>query len=467
VSDDRPPSRPTGSDNRSPARLILLLAVLSASIYLALAFAGDLRQRLPVFFVAHAALLAMMWLTRATISGRRAGFGFVIGAALVFRIVAAFGEPALSDDVYRYVWDGRVQLHGFHPYAHAPDDPALEELREAGWEKINHPQLKTVYPPLAQMLFLTLAALGAGPLGFRLVLGLIDFAVVLALAYLLRKLRLPRDRVVLYAWNPLAVLETAGSGHVEPLGIALVILAAAWIIDRRPGVSTLALGAAVHAKLAPLLLIPGYLRRYRMREVLLLALVLVGLILPYALTGPAVGAGLFAYAERWEFNSSAYSCVETLFQALHTGENLKPAIGWLQGILDLSWIPWDGVYRWAWPPYLARVVVGLALLVWVLRLTFKPGLDAARESFLVLAGLLVLSPTVHPWYVLWVLPFAATYLSWPWLAFAALVVLSYVGQGEALPWWVRWVEYLTLFGLLAGGAVKRRIDRRASRARRS
>lgn len=467
MSDDRPLSPPTGSDNRSPTRLILLLAILSASIYLALAFAGDMRQRLPIFFAAHAALLAMMWLTRGTMSGRRSGFGFVIGAALVFRVVVAFGEPALSDDVYRYVWDGRVQLHGFHPYAHAPDDPALEGLRDGDWEKINHPQLKTIYPPVAQMLFLTLAALGAGPFGFRLVLGLIDFAVVLALTYLLRRLRLPRDRVVLYAWNPLAVIETAGSGHVEPLGIALVVLAAAWIIDRRPGVSTLALGGAVHAKLVPLLLVPGYLRRYRMREVLLLALVLVGLILPYALTGPAVGAGLFAYAERWEFNSSVYGCVETLFQALHTGENLKPAIGWLQGIFDVSWIPWGGVYRWAWPPFLARVVVGLGLLAWVLRLTFKPGLDAARESFLVLAGLLVLSPTVYPWYVLWVLPFAATYLSWPWLAFAALVVLSYVGQGEALPWWVLWVEYLTLFGLFAGGAVKRRIDRRAGRAHRS
>jgi hypothetical protein len=410
-------------------------------IYLALALSGDLRDHLTAVFTAHAVLLAAMSLVWLRMRGAAGGYEIVIGAALIFRLLAVVGEPALSDDVYRYVWDGRVQLHGIHPYAHAPSDPALEHLREGDWERINHPDLKTIYPPLSQLLFVVLAATGAGPVGFKLVLGLIDFAVVLALVRLLRTLRLPRDRVILYAWNPLAVMETAGSGHVEPLGVGLVILAAAWIIDRRPGLSTFALAGAIHVKFLPAALVPGYLRRYRAREILLLAVVLVALALPYALTGPAVGSGLFAYAEHWEFNSPVYAGGRVLLAAFDSGETLKPLIGWLKELPGGGWISWDLIYRLAWPNPLARIIVAVAALAWILRLTFTPGLDAARESFLVLAGVIVLSPTVHPWYVLWVLPFAAAYLSWPWLIFGALVVLSYLARGGELAGWVRWVQY--------------------------
>ena len=87
----------------------------------------------------------------------------------------------MSDDLYRYLWDGRVQLHGVHPYAHAPEDQALAGLRDEHWERVNHPEVKTIYPPLAQGTFLVLAAVGAGPLGVKLTMGLLDFGVVLAL----------------------------------------------------------------------------------------------------------------------------------------------------------------------------------------------------------------------------------------------------------------------------------------------
>lgn len=460
MSDDRPPGRPTGSDNSTAARLILLLGLASALAYLGLALAGDLRQRLPLLFAVYAGQLAVMGVAWSILRRRGAGFAFVIGAALVFRVLAACGGPALSDDVYRYVWDGRVQLHGVQPYSHAPDDPALAELRDANWEKINHRELKTVYPPLAQMLFVVLSAIGLGPFGFQLCLGLIDFGVVLALAYLLRTLGLPRDRLVFYAWNPLAVLETAGSGHIEPLGVALVLLAAAWIIDRRPGLSTLALAGAIQVKLFPVVLVPGCLRRYRLREVALLAAAIVVPFLPYAATGPVLGGGLFDYAQRWEFNSLGYFALQGLFETLDTGERLKPVIAWAQQSTGATRVPWELVYGLAWPVYLARVGVALAASVWIVWLTFRPGLDAARESFLVLAGVLILSPTVHPWYVLWVLPFAAAYLSWPWLAFAGVVVLAYLGGGPAF--WVRGAEWATLGGVFVVGMVRRRS---ASRSR--
>jgi hypothetical protein len=452
-------------DNGSAARNILLLALLSAGLYLGLALTGDLRDRVAVLLASHAVLLAGMGLAWRAMRGRASRFGPVLLAALAFRVLAAVGEPALSDDVYRYVWDGRVQLEGVHPYRHAPDDLALEFLRDGGWAKINHRELRTIYPPLAQLLFLTLAATGAGPVGFKLALGVLDFGVVLALDFLLRALGLPRDRLILYAWNPLAVLETAGSGHVEPLGVGLAVLAAGWIIGRRPGLSTLALAGAVQAKLLPLVLVPGYVRRLRLGELALLALALGAIALPYALTGPALGGGVVDYAARWESNSSVYGALERAFEALGSGEELRPAIAWVREVSGAEWIPWEVVYRWAWPAALARVVVGLLLVGWIAWVAFRPRVDAARESFLVLAGALLLSPTLHPWYALWVLPFAAAYASLPWIAFSSLVPLVYLGGSAGPPGWVPWLEYGALLVVAGVVALARRRRRQTGRGR--
>ena len=200
MSRDQNASRPPGRDNGRGRLGILALATSAAILYAGLAVLGDLTAHTGAFLAIHGALLVVMaaawWVARG--AGPRV-LGLALGAALLFRVVMALGSPALSDDVYRYVWDGRVQLHGIHPYLHAPADPALESLRDSDWERINHPELETIYPPLAQVLFAGLAALGAGVRGFKMAAGLADFAVVLALAYLLRRLSLPPDRVLLYA----------------------------------------------------------------------------------------------------------------------------------------------------------------------------------------------------------------------------------------------------------------------------
>jgi len=437
--------------NVREAPFILGLGAAGLAAYSALAFAGDLRARFPLYFVAHLLLTGVMLLAWHRIRGSGRGLGVALAAALLFRIVAALGEPALSDDVYRYVWDGRVQLHGFHPYAHAPADPELAGLRDESWRHINHPGLKTIYPPLAEIGFLVLSALGAGQVGFRIAIGLLDFGVVLALGLLLRRLGLPGDRVILYAWNPLAVMETAGSGHVEPLGITLVVLAAGWIMGRRPLASIAALAGAVHAKLLPILLVPGYLRRVDARGVALLVALLVLPALPYALTGPPIGAGLFTYAGTWEHNAFFYGALEGILSRLDLTESLKGGVARLQQGIGGDVVPWDLLYRAVWPRELARGMTFVALAGWVLFLAGRPRsrLGPARETYLVLAATVLLLPAVHPWYLLWVLPFAAVYLSPGWLLFAALVPLAYSNGGADIGWGIKCLEYLPPLALMA------------------
>ena len=181
-------------------QVFLGLTTVATLGYLTLALAGDLRERPSLLLAGHALLLGAMlgalWIVRR----ERGLWRWAVAASLLFRLVAVPGEPALSDDLYRYLWDGRVQLHGLHPYRFAPADPLVAEQSEAlatlqrGEQAaaVNHSELRTIYPPVAQWFFLAVAALGAGPVGLKLALGLVDFGVVLALGALLGRMRLPR-----------------------------------------------------------------------------------------------------------------------------------------------------------------------------------------------------------------------------------------------------------------------------------
>ncbi len=421
-------------------RVVLGSALGAAALYAALAVCGDLKTHTALLLVSHAALVTLMltvW--RAVARGDEACWRLMLGAAVLFRLIAATAPPTLSDDVYRYVWDGRVQAAGHHPYKFAPSDPMRSELRDGTiYPKINHPEIPTIYPPLAEMLFAALALARLGVAGFKVALGLLDLGVIWALLRLLRALRMPRDRVVLYAWNPLAVVEIAGSGHIEPLGMLLLLLAIAWIVDEKPTRSAAALGGAIQAKLLPLLLVPGFVRRMKTPAVLVMAAVVAITTAPYALRGPWFGSGVVAYAHRWEHGAVLFAGVRGLFGWIDTAPHLKAAIAWAQarwGTADTRL--WDALYRVVWPDELARVTVALAAALWAIAQSFRPGLDAAHESRLALGGAILLAPTLHPWYVLWVLPLAAAQAAGGWLLFGALVPLQYLARGADVPWLVR------------------------------
>ena len=439
--------------NNHPA--LIILAGISTGLYLWAALAGDLRERQLFYLAVFAALSACMMAGRVVLS-RSSGKlpSVILVAALLFRMVAALGGPAMSDDIYRYVWDGRVQAAGHHPYLHPPEAEELAPLRDADWEKINHRSIGTIYPPLSQLFFRGLAAAGAGVRGFRIAFGLLDFGVVLALLLLLRRTGRPPGRVVWYAWNPLAVMESSGSGHVEPLGVLLVVLAAVWLCSdpRAPGRAAAALAAGIHVKLFPVVLLPGYLRRMNLPAILVLAAVLVGLALPFVIAGPATGEGLYRYAERWERNGLIFFALREGAEALDTGNRLKP-------LADGLGLP--GLYRWLWPRELAKVAVVLLAGGWILWLAYRRRLEPVGETMWVLGGLTLLLPTVHPWYLLWMLPFAAACCSPGWLLLGTTVSLAYLGEGSDVTWPVRLLVYGAPLILIFPEAV-RRLRRSAS-----
>jgi hypothetical protein len=421
-------------------RVVLFLAVASAALYAILSGAGDLRAHLGLYFACHALLVVLMltaW--RAIAKGGTAVFRVMLLTAVAFRLIASIASPSLSDDVYRYVWDGRAQAAWHHPYKFAPADPQRDELRDATvYPKINHPEITTIYPPLAELLFAALAMAKLGVTGFKVAFALIDVGVIWALSKLLRALKLPPERVVLYAWNPLAVIEIAGSGHVEPLGVLCLLLAIAWLVEGNATRAGAALGAAIQAKLLPLILVPGFARRMRMWALLAMVAVVAVTTAPYAIRGPWYGAGVVAYAQRWEHGAVLFAGVRRIFESVDVTLHLKAAIAWAQARWGTSdTIVWDALYRLVWPQELARVTVAVTALSWAVAQSFRRKLDAAAEARLALGGAILLSPTLHPWYVLWLLPLAAAQVAGGWLLFGALVPLQYLAGTGEVPWPIR------------------------------
>ncbi|HEX2574372.1 MAG TPA: glycosyltransferase 87 family protein [Polyangia bacterium] len=377
----------------------------------------------------------------------------VRGEAVVYERFLLF-----DTDHWRYLWDGHVAAHGVNPYRYAPADPALDPLADeddaqrtdgrAVWSEIranvNHPTLPTLYPPLAQGVFLLSHALAPGSvLTLKALLVGFDLLAALLVGLTLHALRRPVGWVVLYAWNPLVIKGIAGSGHVDAVAAALLAATVLFIVRGRRTAAAAGWGLAVLAKLTPLVLLPLMVRRLGWkRSALALAIVCAG-YLPFLNAAPLTTpggpfAGLRAFSERWQFNSGALA----LFAGLAGHFTSRPAAA-------------------------ARALCGLAILGAVGHIAWR---DDGRARTLpqtaaaTLGALVVLSPAVMPWYLTWILPLAALTARRLWPIFSALVCLAFLvmvdGQERS---WALALEYGLLAGLILceprrnpqGGPMKR------------
>src|SRR6185369_1154978 len=194
-------------------RLLAFCAAGTAVCYLALATIPDLKANPAAYLTLHAA--AFLFYLPAVLAMIRANGGepedshrehiTVIAAAALFRIILLPATPTLSDDIYRYIWEGGLQVEGLNPYLHAPSDPELAPYRDHIYDRINNKELPAIYPPLMQWVFALGALPGRSPLVMKCLFVAADIGLILALGLLLRAKGLPGARCLIYAWNPLAV----------------------------------------------------------------------------------------------------------------------------------------------------------------------------------------------------------------------------------------------------------------------
>ena len=357
----------------------------------------------------------------------------IIAVALLLRLAAAAHAPALSSDVYRYPWDGRVQRAGLSPYAWPPDAAELAPLRDGLIHpQINRPAARTVYPPGAQWLFATLP-FHVDQVRWWMIA--CDLLTLLLLARLLALRGADPARVVLYGWAPLAIWEVGNGGHLEAALLPWLLAAVLLLLAKRTRGATagLLLGQAVAMKLYPLALLPALWRRGRWRLVGAMSAVVAGLYLAYGL---AAGAEVLGFLPQYVGVAEDHNIgLRRLFEALFGGCGL-------------------GQPRWlAFAACAATWCCG----AWLLQRQTLP----LTEHLLALAGLwLVCLPTaLHPWYALWLLPWLALHPRPAWLWLVAVLPLSYLkyaAPGGVMPPWVVPLEWLPVLGLGLLGAWQRR-----------
>ncbi len=353
---------------------------------------------------------------------RKTGEPFPVGRllfwALAFRLCGLIGGPFYEDDFYRYLWDGYRFATAGTPYGAAPEeffiDPAVPAVLQGVLDGVNYPELPTIYAPVTQFVFLV--AYWIKPASVA-VLQAILIAVDVAVVALLLRLA-PARNVLLYAWCPLVVKEIAFSAHPDGVGVCLLLAAVVLARRQRWWIAAALLGLAVTAKTFALVLAPLILLRARLRHWILFVATVAAVYLPFVVMGGTDLLSLGVFARDWEFNSAVF--------------------GLLKAVV---------------PPFEARILLGVffvAFWCWYrLRHARGTGEGIPRGDWL-FGVLLLLSPVINPWYLLWLLPFAVVFPSvWAWTASAA-VLLSYVTglnlpdytlQPYEQPVWVRGLEF--------------------------
>lgn len=370
-------------------------------------------------YAVQAGCLLWVWKRQAVPSRR-----FVLVTALLFRLAllpaglraGSSAADALDPqswqrfllfdhDVWRFLWDPHVSAQGISPYAFAPSDAALDGLaQDEPWvtvrSYVNYPQTATSYPPGAQLLFrMSHLLLPGNPLGVK-VLAIAADLVISAL--------LPLPCVLLYAWNPLVLKAGAASGHFDSV-LGLLLLATYFNLHR-PWRAGALLGAAVLLKLSPLVLIPWLYRQAGLRSVILALGVTICGLAPFY---PEFLQGLGAFASRWQFNAGYFAALNALV------------------------------------PGAARLLSGLTVLGLALWIAWAKTLDAAQQAAWTLFLLVVLSPAVMPWYLLWCLPLAVLAGEMIPVYFSMAVGLSIqvMIDGVEHGWWL-WLEHAPLLAAI-------------------
>ncbi|MGA6987170.1 MAG: glycosyltransferase 87 family protein [Terriglobales bacterium] len=336
-----------------------------------------------------------------------------LGLAALWHLAFLRMPPGSDDDIHRYVWDGRVQRFGYNPYIVVPSDPAFAGIHTPETRTLNNPDLPSPYPAGAELFFLAVTEIHESVFALKVAFVLCEFAIVFVLLDIFSRSGQGAHWVLVYAWNPLLAVEVAGSGHIDIVGVLLLLVSFAALGRRWRAVAAVAFGLAVAVKLLPIILLPLYWRRVRLRDAAL-AVIVVGLLyIPFLNHGRIPIGSLDTYVQSFRFNDPVFAILE----------------------------------RVATP----RVVAGLAVLVgfltaiWMRRKAPAWSPDAFAWP---MAATLLCAPVVYPWYLLWLLPFVRSASTVPIIIWTVGIIPTYyvwhlrmLGRPWLLPSWIMLLEY--------------------------
>jgi len=512
--------------------ILIILGCLSCILYLCITdistrfnWGEGYEQRpIPAYLILYFSLFLLYALAVRLVWRRnpadRATLWIILLGGLLFRAAILPSQPIQEDDVYRYLWDGKVFAHGINPYEYSPkeiddltelkirnpqelhnryDERQIRELtllNRLKWrsqtalvfkERINHPDVPTVYPPLTQHVFRMVYQVRPDSIvAMRLAFAVFDLAALAAIILILGALGKNSNLCLIYFWSPLLIKETYNSTHLDIIGISTLCAAIYFLIRSRHSLATAFLALGVLGKFYPAILFPFFLkamfydrknaalpaaagpagsritqpaRRFpanvspgtytALHIVLFLGVILV-FYLPFFHAPRKTFQGLETFATYWQSNDSIFSLLVYFYGTL---------LG-LQSVAD-SYFQ-NRVILWSYdlPTLLSKVTVALILagvmLNFLLRRTDETSaLASVRQMFILMTLVFVLSPAQYPWYFNWVLPFLCLFPSRALILLTALLGLYYMDfyfSYQDLPQynpWIPWVEYTPAYLLLA------------------
>jgi alpha-1,6-mannosyltransferase len=328
--------------------------------------------------------------------------------------VEFFRVPSASDDdIHRYLWDGRLQRLGYNPYVIVPSDSAAKGLHTPETRNLNNPDLPSPYPAGAQLFFRAVTAIHESTFALKVAFVVCELAIVFVLLDVLRCSRQGEHWVLAYAWHPLLATEVAGSGHIDIVGALLLLVSAAALGRGWRTTAAVGLGLAIAVKLLPIVLLPLYWKRVRIRDAALAAAIVALLYLPFLNHGRIPIGSLGTYIQSFRFNGPVIAALE----------------------------------RVAAP----QVMLGISAFVGVLVATCfrtKSKRWSADAFAWPMAASLLCAPVVYPWYMIWLLPFMRSVATLPIIIWTVSIIPTYIvwhlrtlGRPWVLPGWVMLLEY--------------------------
>lgn len=429
------------------------LAAFSLSIYLA--FGYLLQRHETLLILTFYACLFFVYAYLVFFRSSELNLDFWVTAAFVFRISFLFSVPSLSDDIYRFIWDGRLLNAGISPYAFLPSDlvsvTGENGLSPTLFVLLNSQAYHSIYPPFAQVIFwFSTWAFPDSMVGSTVVIrGLIIAAEVGSVWVMMRLLKvwkLPSQRVLWYALNPLVILELTGNLHFEAFVVFFLLLAVYALLKSKWVTAGISMAMAVAAKLIPLMLLPLFLSRLGCRRSFIFyGITFIVVLLVFIPFYSSLGADGFLeslqlYFKKFEFNASVYYLVRE-YGFWDKGYNIIETTGWKLGVYSFGGIVLISLWPWAYK----------GKGDWALRkFSFPESLRDVPELGLgVFFIYLLFATTVHPWYI--VVPIALsvfTYLRFP-ILWSFLIFLTYAGYSKAgfnENLWITAVEYILVIG---------------------
>ncbi len=349
---------------------------------------------------------------------------FIFGVGALMRLLVAPSLPILEDDYYRYLWDGGVTAQGVNPYTTIPADvqarrdsveaPLLQLADDAGivLHRVNHPQLGTVYPPVAQVAFAVAHWIAPWHLaGLRLLYYGVDCIAFGLLVLLLRQLKQSPLLSLIYWWNPLLVEEVYNSVHMDILLVPFLLGVVLLVLQGQIGWSMVPLALATATKLWPVLLVVPVLALIARDKRRLLLTTGIFIILSGALLSPLLSirslgddSGFLAYGARWEMNDALFMVFPWTISTLSglLSFPVDPALAHRGGRLIAAGLVGLVALSMAWRAHRLTQVAGDGSIAnW----TLEHRLAWCRGLCWIVAALFLLSPTQFPWYFVWLLPF--------------------------------------------------------------